>query len=65
VHCLSENAAMMHLARKNGMRIVYSGAESDGRLQLPQPTPQSHFSEWLEDWCATLVRVTRPAAKAP
>ena len=65
VHCLSENAAMMHLARKNGMRIVYSGAESDGRLQLAQATPQSIFSEQLEDWCATLVRVTRPVARAP
>ena len=65
VHCLSENAAMMHLARKNGMRIVYSGAESDGRLQLPEATAQSLFSEWLEDWCATLVRVTRPVARAP
>ena len=56
VHCLAENAAMVHLARKNGMRIVYSGAESDGRLELDAPDPGSFFSEWLEDQRATTIR---------
>ena len=42
VHCISENAAMMHLARKHGMRIVHAGAESDAHLALqPAATPQS------------------------
>jgi GNAT superfamily N-acetyltransferase len=49
VHCIAENAAMMHLARKNGMRIVYSGAESDGRLELEAPTAHSFLAEWIED----------------
>ena len=49
VHCLAENGAMMHLARKNGMRIVYDGAETDASLVLEEPTEQSFVSEWLED----------------
>jgi GNAT superfamily N-acetyltransferase len=71
VHCITENAAMMRLARRNGMRIVYSGAESDGRLELDAPTPNSYLTEWLDDqrghaihamrwnarWMATLLAV--------
>src|SRR5688572_13374374 len=56
VHCLAENAAMMHLARKNGMRIVYSGSESDGRLELDAPDSGSFFSEWMEDQRGTAIR---------
>src|SRR5687767_7925253 len=49
VHCITENAAMLHLARRNGMRIVYSGGESDGRLELDAPTAGSYAQEWLDD----------------
>ena len=49
VHCLSENGAMMHLARKNGMRIVFHGGETDARLALEPATAESYVSEWLED----------------
>jgi GNAT superfamily N-acetyltransferase len=56
VHCLAENAAMVHLARKNDMRIVYSGSESDGRLELEAPDPGSFFSEWMEDQRGTTIR---------
>ena len=56
VHCLAENAAMVHLARRNGMRIVYSGAESDGRLELDAPDPGSYLSEWMEDQRGTTIR---------
>jgi len=49
VHCLAENAAMMHLARKNGMRIAYDGSETDARLELAAPTPDSYVSEWIEE----------------
>jgi ribosomal protein S18 acetylase RimI-like enzyme len=37
VHCLAENAAMLHLARKNGLRVAYSGGEADAYLAL-QPS---------------------------
>ena len=59
VHCIAENAAMMHLARKNGMRIVYSGSESDGRLELEAPTPASYLDEWMEDQRGQAVHVMR------
>jgi GNAT superfamily N-acetyltransferase len=59
VHCIAENAGMMHLARKNGMRIVYSGGESDGRLELEGPTPQSFASEWMEDQRALATQALR------
>jgi len=35
MHCLTENAAMMHIARKSGMKIVAGGSEADAHLQLP------------------------------
>ena len=60
MHCISENGAVMHLARKNGMRIVNAGAESDAYLALEPPTPHSRFAEWMQD------RQLRPlAATAP
>ena len=59
VHCLSENGAMMHLARKNGMRIVYSGGESDARLALEPATADSFVNEWLDDQKAGSVRTLR------
>jgi GNAT superfamily N-acetyltransferase len=49
VHCLSQNGAMMHLARKNGMRVVYDGSETDAYLALPRSTPGSVLSEWVWD----------------
>ena len=64
VHCLTENGAMMHLARKNGMRIVYSGAESDGRLELAGPTAASLLREWMEE-IKSPRRFMPPAATAP
>lgn len=41
MHCLSENAAMMHLARKQGMRIAAAGGEADAHLALPPASPSS------------------------
>ena len=63
VHCITENAAMMHLARKNGMRIVYSGSESDGRLELEPPTPASFAQEWLDDQRGLAMQALRHNAR--
>jgi GNAT superfamily N-acetyltransferase len=63
VHCLSENGAMMHLARKNGMRIVYSGGESDARLALDAATADSFIAEWLDDQRGLAVRTLRQNAR--
>lgn len=49
VHCLTQNGAMMHLARKNGMRVVYDGSETDATLALPRATPGSVLAEWVWD----------------
>lgn len=35
MHCLTENAAMMHLARKQNMRIAAASGEADAHLTLP------------------------------
>jgi hypothetical protein len=35
MHCLAENGAMMHLARKQGMRIAAELGEADAYLELP------------------------------
>jgi GNAT superfamily N-acetyltransferase len=63
VHCLTENAAMMHLARKNGMRIIPAGSESDARLAIDPPTPHSQFAEWLQDNQASVVQSVRRNAR--
>ena len=62
VHCIAENAPMMHLARRNGMRIVYSGSESDGRLELDAPTPNSYIAEWFEDQRGQALQALRQNA---
>jgi GNAT superfamily N-acetyltransferase len=59
VQCLSENGAMMHLARKSGMRVVYAGAESDARLELEPATPHSFLNEWLDDQKGRSVQTLR------
>jgi len=41
MHCLSENGAMMHLARKQGMRIASERGEADAYLELPPGDPAS------------------------
>ncbi len=41
MHCLSENAAMMHLARKQGMRIAVASGEADAHVELPPASPSS------------------------
>ena len=67
MHCLSENAAIMHLARKHRMRMVRHGSESDARLELEPATADSFISEWLDDQRGRAVQAgfTQPAARAP
>jgi GNAT superfamily N-acetyltransferase len=45
MHCLTENGAMMHLARKRQMRIVLEAGEADAWLELPPADAGSHFGE--------------------
>ena len=49
MHCLSENGAMMHLARKQGMLIVTEKGESDARLELPPADASSYVYALLAE----------------
>jgi RimJ/RimL family protein N-acetyltransferase len=64
VHCITENAAMLRIARRHGMRVVQEGGESDACLALPRPTPASVLAEWFVDQNARLVLEARRAARA-
>jgi RimJ/RimL family protein N-acetyltransferase len=63
VHCLAENGAMMHLARKNGMRVSHSAGESDARLALDPATADSFVNEWLDDQKGRTVQTLRANAR--
>jgi GNAT superfamily N-acetyltransferase len=45
MHCLAENGAMMHLARKQGMEIGVDSGEADAWLRLSPADAASHFGE--------------------
>jgi GNAT superfamily N-acetyltransferase len=45
MHCLTENEAMMHLARKQEMDIVVESGEADAWLRLSPADASSHFGE--------------------
>jgi GNAT superfamily N-acetyltransferase len=49
VHCLAENAAMMRLARRQGMRVVCAAGEADAWLELPPADAASHFGEVFDE----------------
>jgi len=48
MHCLAENDAMLHLAAKQGMRIVAQDGEADAHLALPPASPAS-FAQAMFD----------------
>ena len=45
IHALSENAAMLKIARNAGAAVIRSGTESEAHLQLPAATFDSRMSE--------------------
>ena len=45
MHCLTENAAIMRLARRQGMDIVTASGEADAWLRLAPADAASHFGE--------------------
>ena len=49
MHCLVENAAMMHIARKSGMKIVTDGGEADAHLELAPLDAGTVASEFLQE----------------
>ena len=59
MHCLAENQAVMHLARKHGMRIAYAGGESEAHLVLEAATAESFVTEWTRDQQANALEVLK------
>ena len=54
IHALSENAAMLRIARQAGASVVREGSESEARLRLPQETLGSHLEALVEEQAAEL-----------
>lgn len=52
IHALSENSAMLSIARKGGASIVREGGESECHLRLPPADFESHLTELLEEQVA-------------
>jgi GNAT superfamily N-acetyltransferase len=52
MHCLTENTAMMRLARSQGMTIMSEQGESDAWLALPPADAATHFGEVFEQRAA-------------
>lgn len=54
IYALSENTAMLKIARGAGATVVRDGSESDARLQLPPDTFGSHIDELVEQRAAEI-----------
>ena len=54
IHALSENAAMLKIARNAGARVERDGSESEAYLSLPPATMDSRWNEVLDEHMAEL-----------
>jgi ribosomal protein S18 acetylase RimI-like enzyme len=54
IHALSENTAMLKIARNAGATVVREGSESDATLKLPPDTFGSHIDELVGEQAAEL-----------
>lgn len=45
MHCLSENGAMKHIARKNDMILVSEYGETDAKVEVEPATPLTYVEE--------------------
>ena len=54
IHALSENTAMLKIARNAGATVVREGSESDAWVKLPADTLASHVGEMVEEQAAEL-----------
>lgn len=52
IHALSENAAMLGIARKAGAKIMRDGGESECLLALPPADFESHVTELIDEQVA-------------
>jgi RimJ/RimL family protein N-acetyltransferase len=54
IHALSENSAMLKIARRAGALVVREGAETEARLKLPPETLVTRFGELMEHQAAEI-----------
>jgi len=54
IHALSENTAMLRIARKAGAKVERAGSESDAFLKLPHETLASQVEQWVGEGAAAL-----------
>lgn len=54
IHALSENTAMLKIARNAGATVVRHGPESDASVKLPPDTFASHIDELVEQRAAEI-----------
>jgi RimJ/RimL family protein N-acetyltransferase len=54
IHALSENSAMLHIARNAGATVQREGGDAEARLKLPSESFTSHIEEMVEVQAAEL-----------
>ncbi len=54
IHALSENAAMLKIARNGGARVQRDGSESEAYLMLPRATLDTQITGMLHDHMAAI-----------
>jgi GNAT superfamily N-acetyltransferase len=54
IHALSENVAMLKIARQAGARVERDGSETEAYLSLPQATLDSQFTGVVQDQMAQI-----------
>ncbi|NBQ86795.1 MAG: GNAT family N-acetyltransferase [Betaproteobacteria bacterium] len=64
IHALSENAAMLHMARKAGALLEREGSETEAYLRLPPATLDTQVSEMLEEQVGRTDYLLKAQAKA-
>lgn len=63
MHCLRENRAILHLARRHGMTVSMDGTDSTAVMLLPGPNLETWVSEQSTHWRAAaddLMRFDKP-----
>ena len=49
MQCLTQNAAMMRIARRAGMEVRVEGSDTEAHLVVPHHAAFSHLDEWVEN----------------
>jgi GNAT superfamily N-acetyltransferase len=65
MHCLAENVAMMHIARRSGMKIVVALGDADAYLALSRPGTSRTAEECLLDPIALYDSALKANAQHP